>query len=637
MSQIIPFAPRVPLEKKNRKVLAKQPLTKDENEKKGDHPLIRKDPAKAARYAQAKQTVVPKVIYFKDPRTKQAVSGVQKNLERRRKRGVVKHDWGLTDREQRLQRRVQVLEKRLTSRHGRRARGSRRRNTEKSSFGSVDTGSVEMNEEAPGESWWGGALDTALQLAPHVLPLVAGLGDYEIEDLTNQVIPNANSIAACFSEGEMCCEVPAMHSVGNKVRLTHREYIGDVYSSTSAFAATTFAINAGMNEAFPWGSRTSLNFEKYELLGAMMCFESEGSEYTNSVGLGYVALGSQYDAIAPPFLSKKEMFQSQFSVARKPSKTFAHWIECDPSVVGPTLKYVRGGPNPPTSDRNMYDHCQTTVAVGGHSASGVIIGELWITYDLLLTLPRTDESINNAALYFRMDGSGVNASNPTGSAWTYSALNTITPSSVSNVAVFFGTLPAGRYELLVAWTGVANATNYIMPTLTFPAGFQPVGREVMGFNANFVTVLNSPGFGQRYQVTCDGVGAQYLQWAVAQWVGPTTAAFSMTLYQTPYFAPSTPTLDFRGRENKERYRAMMLTILGPSSEKNEAKAVVLRATSDHELYESSSGAAVKCCTTGLSVVVDVKTIQALQTVSDDMFDLLCTNLLCHHSELVSSG
>jgi len=51
-------------------------------------------------------------------------------------------------------------------------------------------------------------------------------------------------------------------------------------------------------------------------------FVSEGSEYTNSAGLGYVAMSTQYDAGSAPFVDKRSLLNAQFADAAKPSKSF---------------------------------------------------------------------------------------------------------------------------------------------------------------------------------------------------------------------------------------------------------------------------------------------------------------------------
>jgi len=555
----------------------------------------------------------------KAERTVKTRAQLQAALEKRRRRGVVKHDWGLTDREARLQKRIQVLEKRLAQRHSRRNRRGK-----SSGASTAPTSDPALIDEAPGESWWGGLLDTAMSVAPHILPLVAGVGDYEIDNLTDQEMPKTNSVAAAFSEGELSCEVPVMHTLGDRTRFSHREYIGDVYSTTSAFSSTVFPVNPGMNETFPWASRSVLNYEQYELMGACFVFESEGSEYTNSVGLGYVALGSQYDAAAAPFASKKDMFQSVFSVARKPSKTFAHWIECAPQDLVTTVKYVRGSANPANTDIRFYDHCKTTLAVGGHTSGGVIIGELWITYDLLAILPRSDEVTNQDQLYFATTGTGATQATPCGTAWTSSAASTFFPVMSGNTVTIDKSTSPGLYAYWGNWTGNANNAAYAEPIPTAVGGSLSATNIYTGAGGNYTATTNSLGFGAMRTLTLTGVDC-VITYPTNVWVGPGAASFRLNIYQLPQPGrESTTSFDFRGREAAKRYESMMAQLRPDDG----ALPTIVRQTELHALSTDRSGASVSQ-RGGLARArtVDDELLDALMGVPDRSFDTMCDRLL----------
>lgn len=215
-----------------------------------------------------------------------------------------------------------------------------------------------------------------------------GAGDYregEIIQVAPQ--PQSNSLLASVSNGKAGTDVPFMHSTGNSARITHREYIGDIYSSTSEFSAVSFEINPGMNETFPWLSPIANQYTGYRLLGAVAEFVSEGSEYTNSAGLGYVAMAAQYNVVDAPFSTKRDMLNSQFGSAAKPSKSFPMWLECKPQFLIEDSFFVRSGSVPNNADPRLYDLARLNVAVGGNTVSDVIIGELWLTYDVELILP----------------------------------------------------------------------------------------------------------------------------------------------------------------------------------------------------------------------------------------------------------
>jgi len=243
-------------------------------------------------------------------------------------------------------------------------------------------------EKKEEKAWWQEILDVGKSVIPHIAPMLMGMGDYDEDVLTSAEPPKTNSFLAASTNGKIGSEVPYMHEDGAKTRVVHREYLGDLYSTTSAFKQVNYAINPGMNETFPWASPIANQFTKYRMLGATVEFVSEGSEYSNAAGLGYVAIATRYDSLAPKYADKRSMLNSQFADACKPSKSFTHWIECKSDIVGDMSRYCRSGEAPTESDLRLYDLGEVTIAVGGNTVDDSIIGEIWISYDVELTLPK---------------------------------------------------------------------------------------------------------------------------------------------------------------------------------------------------------------------------------------------------------
>jgi hypothetical protein len=521
--------------------------------------------AKARKGQRERQAQRPLPAPNRSNKTKKAVLTATQELERRRRRAgpVVREDWGYPRREDRISRRINTLHKRV----GRRRRSRAKRNrVVKSSTPTLDTswtGDLEKPGEgalapATGEGFWGGLLDSAVQLAPHIIPLVAGMGDYEESNLADQVLPQTNSLAAGFSDGEMCNEVPAIHNIGSETRFTHREYIGDVYSSSTPFAHLEFPVNPGMNETFPWASRSIANYEQYSLLGAMFVFESEASEYSATPGLGYVALGSQYDVSEPLFTSKKTMFQSQFSVARKPSETFAHWIECNPSILVLPKKFVRTGSLPAGSDLHLYDHCRTTLAVGGQTSSGAILGELWITYDCIATLPRSDDSAASSTIYGQWTGVAGTVTQAlifgTSGGMVPEDFNTFTATFTGNVLTLPPGLPAGDYIITITWRGGSAAVTLVVPFITVITNGTSFSAAPVGTGGSAVGCPTS--FSCAYGVALSGAGASVITWSTVQLVSPSAATATVVISQIP-LAPvgPSPIFDKMGLKADELYEA----------------------------------------------------------------------------------
>lgn len=317
------------------------------------------------------------------------------------------------------------------------------------------------------ESWWSTIKDVGTSLFKSGLPLLMGAGDYKEGELI-QVAPQpqSNSLLATISNGRAGTDVPFMHSTGNSARITHREYIGDIYSSTAEFSAVSFEINPGMNETFPWLSPIANQYTGYRLLGAVAEFVSEGSEYTNSAGLGYVAMAAQYNVVDPPFTTKRDMLNSQFGSAAKPSKSFPMWLECKPQFLIEDSFFIRSGSVPASADPRLYDLARLNVAVGGNTVSDVIIGELWLTYDVELILPiSTLHKVPNMT-FCDYTCTGVTNASPFGTNQVKQS-RTNMDLLLTDTSLSIPALNAGVYMINITWASSSPfSTATILPTYT---------------------------------------------------------------------------------------------------------------------------------------------------------------------------
>lgn len=322
----------------------------------------------------------------------------------------------------------------------------------------------EMARELTGSKkgdWWDPIVKMGSDLLPKLLPLLIGMGDYTDQDsipIKTGEVPSSNSFLAATSGGHKGYEVPFMHTHGEKTRVSHREYVGDIYSSTLSYAHTEFALNPGMQELFPWLAPVANQYTNYRLLGAVVDFVSQGSDYANVAGLGYVALATQYNALAPLFQDKRELLNYEFADACKPSLSMTHWIECKPNDVPDPEKTVRAGTIPANADLRLYDHGRLTVAVGGNTAGGSIIGQLWITYDIEFYFPRYSGSAAGVLNSFGAILTGCTPALPLGTGETDSVRNTmsilITPTTLTP-----GSVVDGSYFVTMCWTGAASSNN----------------------------------------------------------------------------------------------------------------------------------------------------------------------------------
>jgi len=227
------------------------------------------------------------------------------------------------------------------------------------------------------------AIDSKVdRLSNSIISKISGQGDYttEIKDIVHNTLIRPT----------MDDNIPQFGHMKGGIRVTHREYIGDLKSS-GAFKNTVYRINPALKETFPWLSQLATNFERYRFLGLCFEFKSGSSDALNSTNtaLGYVVMASQYNSLSDAFVNKQQMENTQYCVSVKPSKSVIHPIECDPALQPAPVLYTRLASvgEPSKGDLRLYDWAQEEVAVVGMQADDVNLGELWVSYDVMLYLP----------------------------------------------------------------------------------------------------------------------------------------------------------------------------------------------------------------------------------------------------------
>jgi hypothetical protein len=175
--------------------------------------------------------------------------------------------------------------------------------------------------------------------------------------------------------------------------LTHREYISDVYGpASSGFENTTYILNPGMQQTFPWLSQIAANFEEYEFVKCVFMYRSTVSESTSNTSgqAGSLILATNYNASQAPFADKEVMMQYHGACSGKVTETIVHGVECDPAKVTDSVKFVRTAPVPYGEDQKTYDHGQFQIAIQNLPTAfqNQCIGELWVEYTVRLAKPK---------------------------------------------------------------------------------------------------------------------------------------------------------------------------------------------------------------------------------------------------------
>lgn len=482
--------------------------------------------------------------------------------------------------------------------------------------------------------WWSPILSAGGKIAADVLPkLLMGIGDYVEDDpgvLTKAETPESNSFVAAATNGKYGAKTPNVHTDGTSIRVSNREYLGDVYSSTEKFETTTFPINPGMNEWSPWGSPIANQYTNYSMLGAIAQFVTEASDYTNVAGMGYVALGTQYNPLAPLYTDKREMLNSLQADAVKPSLSMVHCIECDPTVVRDVDLFIRSGDVPDDGDLRLYDLGRLTLAVGGNTTAGAILGELWISYDMMLHIPKMSGSsaVNN--LYYYAIGTGVSDVVVFGTQVTPISRSTMTMVAATNI-LFFPKHIRGDFLVEVFWKptggvsgmsppgpGFTNCTQVtISPNFQSRIGWSTTGGEACG-RRNVVSI------------TQDNASLTYGSGVVTN--GATTVEITVT--QIPKPPPASNIFDAAGLCYDSRYEKFMETFRKTTDNFSEVNFFKERSDKfyhlmvrEEDLFKGIGGGCyIKEVATNTKTSVPFKVAPWLRTMSENSFSKACQTI-----------
>lgn len=283
---------------------------------------------------------------------------------------------------------------------------------------------------------------------------ITGYGAYQVK--SNTII------------GAGAHDPPMMHGAGSCVRIRHREFIRDITSSSSAntFNATSLAINPNIAAAFPWLANIAGNFQEWVPLGIVYEYRSTSSDALNSTNtaLGQVIMATQYNSNMPAPIKKQYMENTDFVVSCKPSLSAMHAVECDPSMMVLPRLYIQK-PTTAVNDLRFQNLGIFTIATDGMQGTSVKVGELWVTYDILLCMPIQDSTTANLGDHWQLPTS-VSTSDYFGYANQSVQLQTS-----SNLGCTLGaatiTFPVGfSGNVAVTYHLVGASTALVNPTLT---------------------------------------------------------------------------------------------------------------------------------------------------------------------------
>lgn len=254
--------------------------------------------------------------------------------------------------------------------------------------------------------------------------------------------------------------------MGNVI-VRHREYLGDVTTgSASAFSNTSYAVNPGLPHTFPWLSQIATCFEQYSLRGCVFEFKSTSADALNSTNtaLGSVIMATEYDSTRPAFANKQQMENHQYAMSARQSNSMLHPIECAKGESTLETLYVRAGADS-GDDTRFTDFCNFQIATVGQQASDVVIGELWISYEIELLKPRFATSEGSGSVYSSHVRCTTNILNTNFFGDTQTVSGNLAISVGTNALQFPDFIKTGHYLVVIVWNGTSASVG--LPTFTF--------------------------------------------------------------------------------------------------------------------------------------------------------------------------
>jgi len=229
--------------------------------------------------------------------------------------------------------------------------------------------------------------------AASIFKALTGTGDYSLDTKSLGYDVSQNSIVS----PTLSPSVPLMHNDNGSTRVRHREFINTVLTERGNVVSNSiFSINPGDSRTFPWLHSLARHFQQYKIMGCVFELVSTCGNAVSSTNsaLGSITMATQYNVNNPYYSSLQVALNSYFSTSEKPSSNQMHALECNPTESPYNLWNTRQKEISDPSligDHRLYDFARLEVLATGSQAQ-FEAGQLWVTYDIVLTKPINRES-----------------------------------------------------------------------------------------------------------------------------------------------------------------------------------------------------------------------------------------------------
>jgi hypothetical protein len=326
---------------------------------------------------------------------------------------------------------------------------------------------------------------------------------------------------------DMGTPIPSMHSSTESITIRHREYITDVTCGSSGlFTTQSFNLNPGLASTFPWLSGIAANFQEWQPKGIIFEYKTQSGNSVSSATttLPEVMMSTQYRSTAPVFTNEVDMLQEDFATSGIASESFIHCIECDPRQNPMNVAYVRTTSVPSTDTQNTYDLGIFTIATIGGLANNVLLGKLYVTYEIELRKPYNGvaKGLTIQALYQKL--TTATTASPVGTAFSGGSVNPWGAIFTTTNITIPGNSIEGTYVVKANYSAVTACTSFSWSVTNSTAG-----TTFWNGSANFSgsSTANGVGavFGQYFTIT--NPAAATVLTPVATLTGATSVWFSI--------------------------------------------------------------------------------------------------------------
>lgn len=269
----------------------------------------------------------------------------------------------------------------------------------------------------------------------------------------------------------------------DSVVITHREYLGDIVSSSSAntFKVEKYPINPCAIQTFPvLLSQVAPAYQQYKFEGCIFEFQSFSADALNSTNtsLGAVFACINYDSLDSTPASRAEVENTDWAMAAKPSEDFCVPVECArrQTVMGGMLYNLQTPTVPSGADAKTYFLGNLFIGTTGCQGTSVNLGSLYVTYKVRLYKVAPMKPLPNANRVLLVR-TGCTSAAPYGTATDATSGSSgarcdtlgITFTSGTVVTIDNSRLQVGaRYLVMLWWYHDSGATT--TPSRTWSAG-----------------------------------------------------------------------------------------------------------------------------------------------------------------------